>query len=978
MRLFGMVTLLLALLASASGVGAGAPARAAYPSLYLRRATLTPATLPASPIVGAVQIVQLSGPITTSDRAMIERTGVEILEYLPEYAYVVRGTPSQFAEIAHLPQVLAVLPLTAADKMAPALLTAAQQGRLRLADMQIIPWPGQASQLQSDLRAFALRRDSIVDHAALLRVAALDAVRWIEPLRQPRLQNDVARSLMHIDTAAWQRSGLYGAGQIVAVADTGLDTGNPDTLSPDFAGRIVATHTLRSNEWGDPHGHGTHVIGSILGSGRTSGADPATRSYANSFAGVAPEAQLVLQAFEADAEGAISGLPDDLYGLYAQAYQDGARIHSNSWGSPTGPLNDWSARYGGYTYDSQRTDAFLWDHPDMSILFAAGNEARDGTLNDANLCVGSDGVIDEDSLLAPATAKNVVSVGAAESVRSAAPIGQMLWFLFDFVSFCYSALPIASDLVADNPNGMAAISSRGPTDDGRIKPDIVAPATGIISNRSRHPSAQTLWYAYLPNLDYVYSGGTSMATALTSGAATLLREWLMWRGHARPSAAVVKALLLNTTASMGAGQYGTGVNREIPAQYPNPVNGWGRVDLGFLNTPAPYHVWVDDATAGLSTGQRVEYTHSPSHPLIVLDSAQPLRVTLAWTDYPASLAASRQLVNDLDLVVIGPDGAEHYGNGVATGDRLNNVESVVIEDPPLGEYRVQVRAVNVPMQTQPYALAVSGALSMQGLQAVTKRSEQSEVRPGELITYTLLLDTGAESITQPISLYDRMPAATTFVHASDGGVLRSDGVVQWQLPPLPAQQYITRTLTVRAEPWLSNGARIINDTYWATPGFEQADKAPPVAVSVVGQHNDLAMLALTKQAEPSTFVEPSGLITYTLSVSLTSGSITGVELIDEVPAHTQFVAASGTYEREEAETTFVRWELGDISGDQHITRTLTVRVDPQAEDGTIIRNHNYRVTARNAPSRSNSAVEVVVKAPERTKLYWLSLVYGQP
>src|SRR5690606_6200987 len=122
------------------------------------------------------------------------------------------------------------------------------------------------------------------------------------------------------------------------------------------------------NSWGDPHGHGTHVIGSLLGAGRTSGAEPASHSYADSFAGVAPEAQLVVQAFKADSGGAISGLPDDLYELYAQAYQDGARIHNNSWGSQTGPADNWPARYGGYTYDSQRTDAFLWDHPDMSIL----------------------------------------------------------------------------------------------------------------------------------------------------------------------------------------------------------------------------------------------------------------------------------------------------------------------------------------------------------------------------------------------------------------------------------------------------------------------------------------------------------------------------------------------------------------------------------------------------------------------------------
>jgi hypothetical protein len=85
---------------------------------------------------------------------------------------------------------------------------------------------------------------------------------------------------------------------------------------------------------------------------------------------------------------------------------------------------------------------------------------------------------------------------------------------------------------------------------------------------------------------------------------------------------------------------------------------------------------------------------------------------LAWTDPPASLSASAQLVNDLDLTVIGPGGA-YYGNGITTGDRVNNVEGVVIQNPPTGAYTVQVRAFNAPIAVQPYALTVGGPISPQ-------------------------------------------------------------------------------------------------------------------------------------------------------------------------------------------------------------------------------------------------------------------------
>jgi hypothetical protein len=109
----------------------------------------------------------------------------------------------------------------------------------------------------------------------------------------------------------------------------------------------------------------------------------------------------------------------------------------------------------------------------------------------------------------------------------------------------------------------------------------------------------------------------------------------------------------------------------------------------------------------------VVYESGP-HALEVVNFAIPLQVTLVWTDYPGSPAAARQLVNDLDLRVVGPDGREWYGNGVR-GDRTNNVEGVDIFLPPRGHYRIIVEAYNVPQGPQPYALVVAGGFTRDGV-----------------------------------------------------------------------------------------------------------------------------------------------------------------------------------------------------------------------------------------------------------------------
>src|SRR5262249_25231231 len=320
-------------------VGAAQPA----PRLWLHRSILENARQP--PVVSALALVstgaspyaifQFRGPIAREDRAALEQTGVTVLEYLPDFAYLVRGSPAQLATAAALPQVYARVSFTAADKLAPALLQALARGDTSLGQVRVVGWPDDQGTLGRDLRAIGLSAGELSRADSLLRIAALPSVRWIEPATRPRLLNDVARGIMHVNSA-WLGRGLYGAGQVIAVADSGLDTGDLATISPDFAGRIVATHGLSAGGHpGANAGHATPIPGSAVGAGVQSGAHPAQRQYAGSFAGVAPEAGMVIQAFEADSSGNVIGLDPDYYKLFAQAYADGARLHTDSWGDPS-------------------------------------------------------------------------------------------------------------------------------------------------------------------------------------------------------------------------------------------------------------------------------------------------------------------------------------------------------------------------------------------------------------------------------------------------------------------------------------------------------------------------------------------------------------------------------------------------------------------------------------------------------------------
>lgn len=209
-------------------------------------------------------------------------------------------------------------------------------------------------------------------------------------------------------------NGLEGDGEIVAVGDTGLCNGDFSTLHQGLpSSKLVAAFSYAGNpDWADDStSHGTHVSGTILGTGAGDGAG-------RRYKGMAPEAQLVMQSLK------VPGIPKAIAfpsykKLFGDAYDNGARIHNDSWGG--GPV-------GAYSTSSHEIDTYLWENKDFIAVFAAGNSASNITTQ--------------------GTAKNVVTVGAMRNNKGGSYYDPLI---------------------------MASFSCKGPIHDRRIKPDVVAP-----------------------------------------------------------------------------------------------------------------------------------------------------------------------------------------------------------------------------------------------------------------------------------------------------------------------------------------------------------------------------------------------------------------------------------------------------------------------------------------------------------------------
>ena len=597
-------------------------------------------------------LVQLNGPITAEMKNGLTKLGVTIQRNIPDFTFLVWMTNRQRDQVEALDYVRWVGIYQPQFRISPTLRQVPEQGPKAPVQLRLTPFP---STRASITRALAQQVTEIggrvlnqgsneqldiqIAHEALPKVARLNTVLWIEPQPVWKLYNDQSRDIMDI-SLLWSAGGVYGAGQTIAIADTGLDrcecgTCSVANLHDDFengagASRVVTVMDIAGDgNCTDTNAHGTHVAGSALGNGDLSGATPSTHSYPTGcFAGLAPEASLVFQSIMRNSDGVL--VIPSLSALFSSAYALGARIHSNSWGS---------TYYDQYTSAAYIADEYMWNNPQFLILFAAGNNGADHNAN---------GFIDLANLDSPGTAKNVLTVGASE--RYSSPGGYTTYGVGSW-AYLFPVMPISGDSVSNNQNGLAAFSSRGPVADGRYKPDVVAPGTNIISARSTAAGAGTGWGVYDSN--YLYMGGTSMSTPLVAGLAAVIRDRLADLGDTTPSAALIKALIGNGAVDMAPGQYGVGSSQEIPwnADSRRNMQGLGRANARLGDGTA---ILYEDITPGLATGENY-YRYFE-----VNSNTYPLRVTVAWTDCPGAETAGGGLVNNLDVSLYYPTAATGY------------------------------------------------------------------------------------------------------------------------------------------------------------------------------------------------------------------------------------------------------------------------------------------------------------------------------
>lgn len=478
-------------------------------------------------------------------------------------------------------------------------------------------------------------------------VASIDDVRRIEEVGEVVEHNDVTRRILYIDSqpprGQIQVPPYQGSGQVIAVADSGLDRGENELLHHAFQNRVIGWFPARNPTQGhnptqDHTGHGTHVCGSAVGNGQTVNGDQVM--------GTAPQANLVVQSIWDRASGKPRP-PPDLTRLFDLPYQTkAARVHSNSWGGSHSTHdtrgNLIPFRQHMYTASAREIDKFVYEHQDMVICFSAGsNGTRPVAPNTGHIG-------------AQAAAKNCITVGASRILRDPHNL---------------------------NPGAVADSSSRGPIKNGRCKPDVVAPGTFILSANSylmqRPPNLVQRARQLDSDRNWCFMSGTSMATPLVAGCAAVLREALTSRYQGiSSSAALIKALLINGADIL---------NPTTPNFVPSYDSGFGRVNMA--NTITIVHC---EPGTGFRERELSDGTPLWDEEIEVKPKYTTLKATLVWSDPPG-----KEIMNKLRLKV----GKSKY----ARSD--NTVQQVIWSTISPGKVTLKVGVIGkLDKSPQPFAV----------------------------------------------------------------------------------------------------------------------------------------------------------------------------------------------------------------------------------------------------------------------------------
>ncbi len=557
-------------------------------------------------------------------------------------------------------------------------------------------------------------------------LAASDGVQWIEPpLPLMSELNNSNRARVGADTVFSPPYSLIGTGIDVLVYD-----GGQVFAHGDLAGRL----TVGASDTSGISGHATHVAGTIGGSGAGNAL----------YRGMAPGVDIISYGFEQPGgltPGFLYTDPGDLEADYGEAITVyGADVSNNSIGSNVEPNGFDCTWQGDYGLTSAVIDAVVRGSVSggapFRIVWANGNE-RQGSRCDV------EGFGDYYSIAPPADAKNHITVGALNS----------------------------------NDDSVTDFTSWGPTDDGRMKPDISAPGC-----QSNDDFGVTSCYS---SGGYTALCGTSMASPTVCGLSALLLEDYRDSHPGEPDFrnSTLKVLFAHTAV-------------DIVSAGPDYQTGYGSVR-------------IQDAVDFMRTGNftEAEVTGGDSYNLVaVVNPGDPaLRITLAWDDAPGTPNVNPNLVNDLDLVVTSPGGTRYYpwtlnpavpsAAAVQTAENhRDNIEQVYVANPQAGGWTVEVRGTSVPVGPQPFSIAASPLLvncSSQGLirldsskyncdSTATLRVVDCDLNTSDTIvdTVNVTVTSTSEPAGETVTLTEISPEAATFLGTLPMNTTNAPGLLQ--------------------------------------------------------------------------------------------------------------------------------------------------------------------------------------------------------
>ena len=650
--------LLVLFLMGTRGVTASTPAGDSNPTIYLHARTFTPTPgndLPASTGQPRHGLIQFYALPGRAELAALQQAQVTLLTYIPNNTWLA-VLPGSSESVANLPFVRWLGPLTQADKLDNFLRQGQIPAWARSGDGQVLLWlRGHADQPLSTLA------NLVTSQGGTITAQSPEFTRLSVTVPAGAI-NQLAAD----DAVAW-----------LAIAPPPPSTLNQNSRTNSGAALVqVAPYNLSGAGvqvamWDDGLVDPTHPdfagrltlpFTDTVASHATHVAGTLVGSGANSLGhqlqGYAPGAALIAYDWSVPVS------------VHNQAINDfSADVSHNSWGFNVCSLFGMYA-FGAPDYDQITGGLYGRGIP---VIFAAGNSR--------GLCSRTYGTV----LGGGQSAKNVLTVGA----------------------------------ILSNSDELLSTSAWGPTLDGRLKPELVAPGSatwgGIMST--------------LPGGTYGAGSGTSMAAPAVSGAAALLLE----RYHqacpaggdaeGNPQPATLRALLLHTATDLA--------HDDNPALNPGPdfASGYGKLNVAAAVDMLPSHVTGVVAPAGVA------------HYTLAVPAGQPLKVTLAWDDPAGADSAAIALVNNLDLTLIAPDGtlygpwllnaAPGHESDPATRpvnqpeltDNRNVAEQVVVDTPAAGLWTVEVRGTSLPAGAQPFTLVsdllVENGQPLSGCQGAT-------------------------------------------------------------------------------------------------------------------------------------------------------------------------------------------------------------------------------------------------------------------